>query len=83
MRAVRNTPEERSSHANIMERQDHRKTLEFISTVEFLSRFNNLLNITVDEEHERWEKDDDRITRYDQIYKLANYQDWNIELLME
>ena len=52
MRAARNMPEERSTHADIMERQDHREIVRFISTVELSSQFNKLLNITVDEEHE-------------------------------
>ena len=59
MRAVRNTPDERSSHANIMELTDHREMLRFISTVELPYRHNKLLNITVDEEQER---------RHDQIF---------------
>ena len=72
MRAVRNMLEERSSHANIMERQDHRKALRFISTIELPFRFNKLLNTTVDEEHKRRKKDEDRITQYYQIYQSNN-----------
>ena len=80
MRVVRNTPEERSSHTNIMERRNHRQTLVCKSTVELPSKFNKMLNITVDEEHERREKDGDRIDRYNQIYKFSNLPGPELEL---
>ena len=73
-------PEERSSHANIMERRDHRQTLVFISTVELPSKFNKMLNITVVEEHERREKAEKRIDRYNQIYKFSNLPGPELEL---
>ena len=80
MRAVKNMPEERSSHANIMEWKDHRQTLMFISTVELPSKFNKLLNITVDKEHEHREKHEDRINQYDQIYRFSNLPRTELEL---
>ena len=62
LRAVRNMPEERSSHANIMERTDHREMLKFISTVELPYLHNELLNITVDEEQEHREEDEQNLS---------------------
>ena len=52
----------------------------FISAVELPSKFNKLLKITVDEEHERREKDEDRINRYDQIYKFNDLTGPELEL---
>ena len=69
MSAVRNMPEERSSHANIMERTDHREVLRFISTVELPYLHNELLNNTVDDEHKRREEVENRNSRHDQIFE--------------
>ena len=72
MRIVRNMLKESSSHTNVMEQMDHRQTLAFTSAVELPTKINKMLNITVDEEHERRENDESRTDWYFQFYKLCN-----------
>ena len=82
MRAVKNTPDERSSHANIMERTDHREMLRFISTVELLYQHNELLNITWDKLQERREEYKNKISWYDQTFEGRIHSpehDWTLQ----
>ena len=63
-----------------MEQMHHHQTLEFISKVELPSKFNKLLNITVDGEPERRENDKVRIDRYHQIHRFCNLTGPELEL---
>ena len=55
-------PEEKSSHTNIMERTEYKDMLNFTSTNELPYPHNKVLDLTVEEEHARREKDESRIS---------------------
>ena len=80
MRAVKDMPQEKFSDASTVEQLHHQETLEFISTVELPSKYNKMLNIAVEEEHERRENDETIIDRYLQIYRVCNLPGPELEL---
>ena len=80
MRAVKDMPKENSTDESIMEQKNHHDVLEYISTVELPSEYNKMLNITVEEEHERRENDETRIDRYHQILRDCNLTGPDLEM---
>ena len=65
MKVVKHIPKNEPSHAHTMERMAHRAMLEYIRTFNLLNPQYKLLNITVNEEHERWKEHDEQIRKYD------------------
>ena len=80
MRAVSDMPKEKSTEASIMEQMNHQEMLNFIRTVKLPYKINKMLNITVEEEHERRENDETRIDLYLQILRGCNLPGPELEM---